>query len=220
MKFRYLYFLFLCTTTLFAQKELHFDTFLHYEYQKNSIKRKISFLTSKKNPEYTLVVFAAQNGICATSLFKYDSQVCHSEVILNDFLTEEKTFMQTKNAFTLNVEDFRQDNIHFVFKEICQNPIQYEFETTLPKRKVKNHAVQIVQMEMIPGTENEIMFSNGTVLKSLTSKVEAKYQGIPSKITYLRAEDRSLMYTLTFVEKINVSKKILIEKLEPKYLSN
>jgi hypothetical protein len=207
---KYVSLLLLLTQSLFAQKELHFDTFLHYEYQQDTLKKNVIFLTSKKNPEFTLAIYPAKNGISSMSLFKFDSAVCHNEVILNDFLKAESLSMVNKKMFSLDVENFKQENSHYVFKEISQNPILYEFATTRPKRKVKKHAVQIVQVEMIPGSENEIMFSNGTVLKSLISKLEAKYHGIPSKITYLRAEDRTLMYAITLIEKVDISKKILL----------
>lgn len=208
--------LFLCTTTLFAQKDLHFDTMLHYEFQSDTAKSKVIFLTSKSFPNHTAKILVTEKEASQVLIFKYDLLISLSYIEMNDFLIAENITLKSNINFDAEITDFKFKHKHYQFKEISKTPnICFEFAPTLSQRQIKKKKIKLTQVELLPNSENEIMFCDGTVLKWLIMQQAKEFQGIPSKITYFNPEDRAIASTLLLVEKIDISKNISLEKTTP-----
>jgi hypothetical protein len=211
-------FLLLCSASLFAQKELHFDTFLHYEYQQDTLKKNVIFLTSKKFPNHTARIWNTQKDSSEIMVLKFDKIISLSYVNLHDFLAAENVNLISKIDYDDDIKDYQYQHKHYQFKEISKNPnICFEFVPTLSQRQIKKKKIKQTQIELLPNSENEIMFCDGSVLKWLMSQQSKDFHGIPSKITYLNPENGAVTSTLVLVEKIDISKNILLEKIESKF---
>ena len=207
--------LFLCTTTLFAQKDLHFDTMLHYEFQSDTAKSKVIFLTSKSFPNHTAKILVTEKEASQVLIFKYDLLISLSYIEMNDFLIAENITLKSNINFDAEITDFKFKHKHYQFKEISKNPSKFEFVPKLSEKKIKKKKIKLTQIEILPDSQNDIMFCDGSVLKWLMGQQAKEFQGIPSKITYFDAENRGVFSTLLLVEKIDISKNISLEKTTP-----
>jgi hypothetical protein len=208
-------FLLLCSTSLFAQNEIHFDTFLHYEYQQDTLKTSVFFLTSKKFPNHTARIWNTQKDSSQIMVLKFDQIISSSYLNLNDFLAAENINLDSKFDYDDDIKDFKYQHKHYQFKEISKNPSKFEFVPKLSEKKIKKKKIKLTQIEILSGSQNDIMFCDGSVLKWLMGQQAIEFQGIPSKITYLNPKDRAIASTLLLVEKIDISKNISLEKTTP-----
>lgn len=209
--------LLLLTNCVFAQKNLHFDTFLHYEQQKDSLRHQVIYLTSTRFPNHSAQIWDTEKDSSNILVFEYDQLISSSFIKVKDFLQAENITLKSSINSDVETKDYQFKHKHYQFESISQHPkVVFEFVPTLSKSMIKKKKINKAQIELLPNSENEMMFCDGSVLKWLMSQQSDDYQGIPSKITYFNPENGTVTSSLLLVEKIDVSKNIILEKTTPK----
>jgi len=205
------FFLFFGIAT-FGQQTIHFDTFFHYEHQKDSVKTNLIYLTSSKNPEFLVNIFDTSKDTVKLSVSKYDDLVSVNKLNFNDFLKAESITLESKLQPSESIKDFQYKPKYYELKVLSRSPnVVVELIPTLSKRKIKKRHIKIKRITISPNKslENKILVSptRSWVIQSVVKK----FPGTISKIEYLNPETKKLESTVTLIESIEISKTIAIE---------
>jgi hypothetical protein len=205
------FFLFFGIAT-FGQQTIHFDTFFHYEHQKDSVKTNLIYLTSSKNPEFLVNIFDTSKDSISLLVSKFDRFVSINILNFNDFLKAESITLESKLQPSESIKDFRYKHKYYELNVLSRSPnVVVELIPTLSKRKIKKRHIKITRITILPNKSFENNILVAPTRKWVIHNLPKELYGVASKIEYLNPETREIEITLDLIETVEISKTVTID---------
>lgn len=209
---RILYFFLFFGIATFGQQSIHFDTFYHYEHQKDSVKTNLIYLTSSKNPEFLVNIFDTSKDTVELFVAKYDLTISINKIAMNDFLKSEFFTLKSNMKPADQIHDYQHKSTHYELKVLSRNPVMvYEMIPTLSKRRIRKKQIKLTKVTLLENDADHQKMNVGLPKKWVLENLPKDLHGIASKIEYFDPETKLLDSQIVLLEIIKISKFITIE---------